>query len=250
MAKAVEVGLGILGAVMAPQGEEMEARSLRAWGSLLSERWGKPTAALDALRRTPDPEDRRVADLSERLDLDDAELLALCLCMAVELDPEAGRLIAWLQAPVGASRPSLGLISRLLRTVQPEASVPGILAGTAVSTGLLVLTEGGGPSPERCLAMPAHLLLAARGRHAWMPGASTVVEEKILLPDSLKAEIQRQAEALVMADGRVPLLRSGHEGEARVVAAELCELLGRTPLFVENAAAVGGLVPWLLLGSY
>ena len=250
MAKAVEVGLGILGALLAPQGEEMEARSLRAWGSLLSERWGTPTVALRTLRQAPDPNDRRVADLSERLSLDDAELLALCLCMAVELEPEAGRLIAWLQAPVGASRPSLGLISRLLREVQPESSVPAILAGTAIATGLLVLTEGGGPSPERCLAMPSHLLLAAGGKHAWLPGASTVLEEKILLPASLKAEIQRQAEALVLGEGRVLLLRSGHEGEARVVAAELCELLGRKPLFVENANTVSGLVPWLLLGGY
>ena len=38
-------------------------------------------------------------------------MLAVALACAAETDPMVGRVLAWLQAPVGGARPTIGLIA-------------------------------------------------------------------------------------------------------------------------------------------
>ena len=60
------------------------------------------------LRRRPGPADERLVATAAALQLDDAELLAIALCLAADCDAHAARALNALQKPLGGSRPLLG----------------------------------------------------------------------------------------------------------------------------------------------
>src|SRR5690606_557387 len=68
---------------------------------------------LAAWRQSPPPADARLRALAEAWRLTGAEMLAVALACAAETDAMAGRVLAWLQAPVGGARPTLGLLAML-----------------------------------------------------------------------------------------------------------------------------------------
>jgi hypothetical protein len=201
----------------------------------------------DYLRR-PAPVDAPLLALARELELTPAETLALALAAAVEDDLMVGRALAYLQAPVGGSRPTLGLVAALLADLPGCASpVQAVAAGAAQRVGALAL-HGDGPLPELALAVPAPLALALRGIERDWPDVTIGPGRlpPILLPASIQAEALRHAKALATAPVRTLVIRSGSAAEAKTVACAVAAGLRRRAAFIDTdrLAALG---PWLFL---
>ena len=198
-------------------------------------------------------------ELSDELHLHWVEMLAVALGAAVELDPMCGRAIAHLQAPVGGSRPSMGLLAAAFAPFDSEGHVvERILSGAAIESGLLQLLNEAAPLTERAASVPVPLCLALNGRDAAWPGASLGLDgiSETPLPRSILAEAKRQARGLSAGSLDALVVRGGSASEARAAAREIASALDRRPLFLEmetggNAgkpvAALAGLGPFLWL---
>ena len=83
---------------------------------------------LEICCRNPDPADRPLLDLAASLGLSRTELLTIALAAAVETDMMCGRAIADLQAPVGGSRPTLGLLAAAFsRLTRHTSQIPAMV---------------------------------------------------------------------------------------------------------------------------
>lgn len=216
-------------------------------------------------------EDWPLLALAQHLGLSTGELLAVALTAGVEEEPMVGRVIAYLQQPMGGARPTLGLLETALRSEIASPSRRGdtlpplfaLLAGPALSSGLLTLSNEQAPLPERGVALPQPLALALHGADgAWpsaVAAASAVAyaaadETKfgLPLPPSVLAQAQRQAQALEgSARGgrglRLLVVRSGSPAEGQAVAAAVAAALDLQPLYLQLSAPVAGLGPYCYL---
>jgi len=205
------------------------------------------------------PSDAPVLKLAEQLALRPVEIMTVTLACAVESDLMCGRAIAHLQAPVGGSRPTLGLLAVAFSELEAERNIiESIVTGKAVKTGLLQLLNESAPAVERVAAVPGPLCLALGGQDSAWPGTRLGLDgyPETPLPPSFVAEAQRQARALSAASPNVLVLRSGSLAESRAVAAEIATALGGRPLFIEmehsgpgakEPASLNGVGPLLLL---
>ena len=214
-------------------------------------RTGRTIAAIveEALQR-PAFEDQRLVALAGALALSRHELLAVALTAGVEEDALVGRAIAALQAPIGASRPTLGLIARTFAVALPTtaALLPALVTGAAVRAGLLVVGDEPLPLTERSVLIPTPLWLALSGHDSTWPATSIGLDDgaKIPLPENIVAEARRHAQVLHADPHGVLVLRSGSPAEGRTVAAAIARALGGRAAFIESDKLVG-LGPWLSL---
>ena len=135
--------------------------------------------------------------LAREIGMSLAELIAVALATAVEDEVMAGRALAYLQAPVGGSRPTLGLMASLLGDApQCAAAASEIAAGTAQRSGVLCL-QGEGPLPERVLSVASPIALGLRGIDWPWPGISIGVDglPPTALPQSILEDAARNAAA-------------------------------------------------------
>jgi hypothetical protein len=230
--------------------ESHELRYLRECAEASGARADGWLAALRASIDHPAISDKPLVILARELGLSDVELLAVVLAVAVEDDAMIGRVVAHLQAPVGGSRPTIGLLAAAFAPVVHAGARPIdlIAAGPAMLSGLLVVAGEGGPLPERSISVPLHVCLALHGRDA--PPAGTSLSENALvdvpLPPSVMAEVRRHADALEGPVQRLLVIRSPSSSEARAVAQAVAHALRRRALFIE-ADRVAGLTPLLRL---
>jgi hypothetical protein len=207
--------------------------------------------ALQEICRDPLPEDQGLIHLAGSFQLTAVEIMSVTIAAAVEEDLLVGRAIAFLQAPLGGSRPTLGLLAQAFATLpgQEKLLLQALANGAAVRSGLLDLAHPEAPLPERPVRLPPHLSLALRGQDAQTAGATTGLDEglRVPLPPSIQAEVARHAHGLsTNGEGTVLIIRSASIAEARSVAAAMVAALDRRPLFISGEAPEG-LVPWLLL---
>lgn len=225
-----------------------ELRFFRHHASRLPDSPGAWGEALLAILNAPCPSDARLIALAADLVLTPIEILAVALAAAVEDDPTAGRAIAYLQAPLGGSRPTLGLLAKaFVATVEPgESALPTLFQGAAAQCGLLEITNEAAPIAERFVAVPAPLCLALGGHGGDWPGVTISGEEAVSLPDSILAEARRQAGVLSRTRHAALLVRSGSPLEGRAAAGVIARALGmRTALI--GTERLSGLGPWLRL---
>ncbi len=198
----------------------------------------------------PRPVDRPLFRLSRELGLTVFEMLAAALAVSVEEDVMAGRTIAYAQAPLGGSRPLLGLLSTALAGAVDgnQRLIDEIVTGAAVKSGLLELLDEGAPLPERAVRAPTPICLALNGFDGEWPGTHIGMGDLpgIPLPDSISREAERQAAALPRTPERLLTVRAGSMGEGKSVAAAIAEALNLRPLFIETDKT-SGLGPWLVL---
>jgi hypothetical protein len=198
-----------------------------------------------------DPAARRepLVRFADALELETLEVLAVELAAAVEDDPRIGRALARLQAPVGGSRPTLGLLAACLAPAAPPRAHPldVLVAGAALRTGLLHLADGEAPLAERSVSVPVHLCGALRGRDLPVPHAALAdAMPAVPLPSDVLERAARHAAALRDEEGRLLVIRSGSREEGRAVAAAVAGALGQRPVFLDGTP-VPGLGPWLVL---
>ncbi|MGH7945503.1 MAG: ATP-binding protein [Opitutaceae bacterium] len=194
--------------------------------------------------------DAHLVAIAKEIQLGQMEILAIALAASVEDDPLVGRVLAHVQAPVGGSRPTLGLICHAFDSVFGTAkpALPLLLGGTAVQTGVLTILNESAPLPERPIAVPTVLCLALAGHDGSWPGATvgSSATEAVPLPASVLADAERHATALGAHPNRALVLRTGSPAEGRAVAALIAANLQRRPLFI-NTDKLAGLGPWLRL---
>jgi hypothetical protein len=247
------VGLALLASLLPPGDESAEAQFLRSHGASPA-----PGERLDADGADPSAGDRPLLRLGEELGLSRIELLATAIAACVETDMMCGRAVAHLQAPVGGSRPTFALLTAALHDFgAPEDVMAAILTGAGVDSGLLQVLNEGAPLAERALAVPLPLCLAfaedAGAQRATWPGTALGrgAIRDVPLPPSILSEAKRKARGLSGASHYALVLRSGSMVEAKAVACEIAEALGRRALLVDQdkgrPAYAAGLGPWLLL---
>ena len=241
--------LAALGRCAGPEVSRAEARFL---GTQIEEAGSASIdpAALAAYAAAPAPIDEPLCRLAAQLGLEGIELLAVATCAAVEEDPMVGRAIAHLQAPLGGSRPTLGLLALAFGEAGPPGVLPihTLLAGAAMRSGLLALATEAGPLPERPVLVPLPLCLALHGQDGTWPGAVIGLAElpAVPLPRSILDEAERQARGLASVARSALLLRTGSTTEGRSVACACAAALGLRAVFLETDKLVG-LGPWILL---
>jgi len=184
------------------------------------------------------------------LQLTPVEILAVALTIAVEEHALAGRAVARVQAPLGGSRPTLGLVQAAMSTLvlSDDFASDNLVSGSAAQTGLLELSNDGLPLPERTLSVPLHVLLALNNRDGRFPNASigTIHADDVLLPPSLQRDIRVRANTLTSSPENLLVLRSGSMVEAKRVALTVAQELSQRPVFL-GGEDTRALVPWLLL---
>jgi hypothetical protein len=207
-------------------------------------------ASLPAYLGAPEESDARLARLADALSLSVFEQLAVAIASAVEEDAMSGRAIAWLQAPVGGSRPTLGLAASALAAAPGAGTqaLHALLGGAAMQSGLLSVMSESGPLPERPFGVPIPICLALAGRDAALPGTTIGLGDltPVKLPPSVHAEAKRHARGLAAGNHRGLIVRAGSVTEGRVVSAAIAAALGLRPLFIETDK-LAGLGPLLVL---
>jgi len=243
---------GFAFAMLAPGESEQgsEAQWLRAWQAQALAQEGALSSAWQRWLDAPPASDTPLHALRGHLDLGCAETLALALCAAVETDPMAGRAIAWLQTPAGASRPTPGLVATLAGMLDSQVGIAHLAAlhcGPARECGAL-LCEGDRPLPEAALRVPQAIALALAGQHSQWPGLQAELAQAPRLPPSVREQAARYAKAL-RGSNQALAIRCGHPREARAAAQLLATVLDARPLFL-TAEPPSGLGPWLWLTGH
>lgn len=185
----------------------------------------------------PAAEDQQIAKLARLLRLSQIEVVALVLALMVEEEPMIGRVLAHIQAPVGGSRPAMGMLEAALAPLshgKTAAWLTGaLLTGPAVASGALQLINEQAPLPEQAVKVPMGLALALRGKSFIWPGTQKLgVEDSVRLPLSTLESAAQQARALSRSANSILVIRSASRREARTVAAEVATQLERDPLLI------------------
>jgi hypothetical protein len=252
-------GLWMLASALSPGDDSAEAHFLRSHG--LFQGGSSAATNLDRYLAHPAPADRALLMLAGELRLNRIELLVCAIAASVETDLMCGRAIAHLQAPIGGSRPTVGLLAHALTEFGDVGTVvAAILTGVGAESGLLQVLNDGAPLAERPVCVPVPLCLALGGEdgavgNAVWPGTSLGRggNRNIPLPPSTMADARKRARGLASGAQSALVLRSGSLAEAKAVACEIAESLGRRALFVDSdkngapAATNRGLGPWLTL---
>lgn len=234
----------LLSALAPPHADDSgaEAARLREWRTRSG---GNPANTFARWLKEPPPDAVRLLALAAHLQLGLAELVALALATAVELDPLPGRVISWLQLPLASARPTLGLITNIASRLGVPDPMTQICEGPARRSGLLCLEKASRPLPEICVQVPAPIVLALQSRGRYWPGITLADAEQTPLAESVRNESARQANALHAA--RALVVRSGHPRESRAVCALLASKLGGTAAFLEQEMPEGfGAWAWLV----
>ncbi|MGY6214186.1 ATP-binding protein [Methylolobus aquaticus] len=211
---------------------------------------GNPVAALTQRLQNPTVQDERILGLAAHFRLGLSEIIAVTLAVAVEREALPGRVLAWLQAPVASSRPSLGLISSLAPCFGLTDPIEEICEGEARACGLLRFDSDTRPLPETCIQVPVPIVLALGERqrplrhiHGW-PNVRVADGALPPLAESMRVEAARQAHALTHS--RALVVRSGQPREARAACALMAHDLGGTAVFVDGELPTG-MGPWAWL---
>ena len=228
---------------------DLGALALAAVAQLLpggaAERWRADMLGpcVAALRAAPQGDDKRLVAVADALDLSDAELAAVALCLTVERDPRAARALAEAQAPLGSTRVLAGFAATALATL--GATTIGVAGGAAVAAGLLVLGDEPAALPERSLHVPPPLVAALSGAARGFGAVRLDVSPPMPLPRMMRSEAERRAAALAARGAAGLVLRSSSPAEALAAAGLIAAALGAGLARIDGTLPPG-LAPWLI----
>lgn len=193
----------------------------------------------DAFERSDRTEQNLIA-LIEKEERSLSDIVVLVLCFLVETDAMVGRCVAYLQQPIGGSRPTLSLLAAILREgglSRGESTgtiMTHIIHGKAVQLGLVHVQNDAAPLPEQSLRLHAHLALnLSEGDFSW-PGTSIGVEDPTELPPSIARQATLQAKTLAGGGPNTLVIRSSSDGDKRFIVHHIARSLGRHALYIED----------------
>jgi hypothetical protein len=169
------------------------------------------------------------------------DIVALILCYLVETDPMVGRCVAYMQKPMGGSRPTLSLLAAMFQEaglMEGETTgtvIARIMNGEAVQLGLLQVQNDMSPLPERSVRLHVPVALnMPDGGFSW-PGALIDTEgADFELPPSIAERAVLQAKFLGEGSRDVLVIRSFSDRERRLAARHIARFLKRQALFIED----------------
>jgi hypothetical protein len=201
-------------------------------------------------RSAPPASDARLATLAAApgWKLSTGELLAVALAGAAETDAMIGRVLAWLQAPVGAARPTIGLIAMLATRFDDDTAFAVLAGGMARASGLIQFDANSRALPEAALSVPLPVVFALAD--AALRLAPSGVRVGMADPPALSPSLRKAAtaRARALARGGALVVRSGHPRESRAVAMEIAAAQGARAAFLEGEPPAG-FAPWLMLSD-
>jgi len=181
---------------------------------------------------SPADEDIRLIKLAKQIGLNHIELLTTALALAVEEDPMTGRAIAYVQSPVGGSRPTLGLLESAFSSQASCWVAARIVSGVAVRTGILSIINEDSPIPEQVIKIPTVLALALQQKENDKDNVSLPRNDPpMILPNSIIDAAIQHASSLKDTDCGVLIIRSACLKEARAVAVMVSQQLRKAPIF-------------------
>ncbi len=199
---------------------------------------------------TPCITDDPLTLINRELNLTIPELLSVALASAVENDVMAGRVLAHLQSPIGGSRPTLGLLSVAFAdtNIAETNIINTLIAGTAIQSGLLTISDGGDPLPEQTIKVPVSICQALNNQDGVLKGCTIGNETlpDVPLPSSFEKEIQSHAIGLRDSFQKVLVIRTSSAAEGKSAATSMAKALNARPLFIETDR-LSGISPWLIL---
>lgn len=246
-----QVALGLVAARLSPETDAsagLEAACLVGMLEAIGGRDKLQAAVAQALDR-PRPEDDVLLRLARPWNFSVPEILALALAAAVEEDVMTGRAMAFLQAPLAGSRPTLGLLAEAFAPVAEggRLTAGALAAGPSFQSGVLGLGNDQAPYPERTIVLSLPLSLAIAGRDSsWPGGVIGWTGPALPLPESTRQMARSQAGGL-RGGGPILVIRSPSQDEARTAAVEVVRALSLRPFFVEAGTPLPGLAAWLHL---
>lgn len=208
------------------------------------------TGSMQAWQAAPPQTDTMLCRITQLLGLHPVEVLAAALAVAVENDAMAGRVLAWLQAPAGGSRPTVGCVLAAASAMGISATAAALQDGQARQAGLL-LTEAdlhavaARPLAEQALHVPLPLALALADGFSRWPGARLESGDVEGAAPSLLLAAKREADSL-QRDGAILVVRSGSLRNARAAAALVARALGQQAAQFEAEPGTGAGL-WLSL---
>jgi hypothetical protein len=252
-------GLALLAGLLTSGDRAPEAEFLRSFERCLDPH-DSPSASLDRCLAESVVHDQALLGLARELGLSRLEILVTSLAAAVETDLMCGRTFAHLQAPMGGSRPTLGLLQAAFRDLADDGNIiAAILSGPALESGLVQITHEGAPVAERPVSVPLPLCLALHGTNTdaydiqW-PGTSLAIhgDQDVPLPPSIVSRAGKQALGLSAGVQTALAIRGGSLAEAKSIASEIARVLGLRALFIDvdkarPSAVLPGLGAWLIL---
>jgi hypothetical protein len=181
------------------------------------------SARIAVLRANPAAEERCLIALADRLGLDNAELLAIALCLAADNDAHIARLVARAQEPVGGSRPLVGLLTSIAGAA---GLTPLTLAGSkAVHAGVLVFGEENAALPERSVHVPVAVAAALDGLFSPPVGISEI--RSVATPLAARDVMRAADEAQWLFDDTLPVrmlvARTACRREAQAIASAIAD---------------------------
>lgn len=199
-----------------------------------------PEKILCAYDQAPSEENNLIG-LLEKKDRSPLDMVVLVLCYLVETDPMVGRCIAYLQQPMGSSRPTLSLLGAMFC----ESGLNGketigtimtrIVNGKAAQLGLLHFFNDSAPIPERAVRLHTPVVSNVSDSDFNWPGALIDTESSVYkLPPSIAEMASRQAESLGEGSHNVLVIRSSSEREKTLSACHIAGFLGRRAIFIED----------------
>ena len=199
--------------------------------------------SIAAIRAHPAEADRRLVAVADALGLDDAELAAVALCLAVERDAATARAVAEVQHPIGGSRLMLGSVAAALAPLALD--VTALMGSTAVRSGLLEIGDERAALPERTVTVPLPLLAAIDGHASGWAGVSPVGRPALPLHPAAIEEAVVRAKMLGERPGTGLVIRAAAPAEGLAAAALVGNRLGLELARIEGNAPPG-LAPWLI----
>jgi hypothetical protein len=199
--------------------------------------------------RKPSAEDAPLARLASAWHLSLAETLSIALVAVVESDLLAGRALAYVQAPIGGARPTLGLLAEAFGPLDPAEQLNALQLANRPSflSGTLQLLNDGAALPERSVSLALPVCLALRNEEVNWPGGMIEPATRLLpLPEAVRAQCRQHGAALAGEQPPVLVLRSATLDESRAAAALIASALRKRPFIAENVN-VSGFAAWLLL---
>ena len=156
-----------------------------------------------------------------------------------------GRVLAWLQAPVGGARPTIGLIAMVAERLGDASAFAALAGGMARASGLIQFDASSRALPETAVMVPLPIVFALADAASRLapPGVRVGMVDAPALPPSLCAAAAARARAL--APGGALVVRSGHPQEARALAMAIAASQGARAAFLEGDPPAG-FAPWLL----
>ena len=186
----------------------------------------------------PHDRDLSLCRLTSALGFTPIETACAAMALAVETDVLIGRVIAYLQSPLGGSRPTLGLLAHALGRAAGAADTnleARLSAGRVFATGLLRLL-GEGPLPERTVSMPLAFVHNLTGVDTSWPGVRFPNGATYASwPGSVMTQASRFASGLAEPSGAALLIRGASGLELDAIVRTMAAELGRKPVLVDPA---------------